>query len=306
MVSVFYDPRFLEHDTGAFHPERGARLQAAVDYLKRQPWISQVQWRSPQEPSPETLRRIAACHSPDYIAAVQRLAERGGGLLDPDTVCSPRSYAVALLAVQAWLDAVDTVLATDSPAFVLARPPGHHALPTHGMGFCIFGNAAIAARYALDRHGLERVAILDWDVHHGNGTQAMVEHEPRIVYCSLHQAPFYPGTGRADEHGVGNILNLPLKAGGNRSVYLSQFRERVLPFLQAAQPQLLIVSAGYDATAADPLAGMRLQPEDYGELTRLCLDLTHRICLGLEGGYDPEVLGQSVAATVQACLAISV
>ncbi|NEO46041.1 MAG: histone deacetylase, partial [Moorea sp. SIO4A3] len=192
----------------------------------------------------------------------------------------------------------------NNSAFVLARPPGHHAERQRGMGFCLFSNAAIAAYYALEQSGVERVAILDWDVHHGNGTQDVVERDARIAYISLHQSPCYPGTGQASEQGFhNNVLNLPMAPGSTLADYQPMFEQKVMPCLTKFQPDLLIVSAGYDANAADPLANIALQPEDYGLFTNYCLQLTRRIVFGLEGGYELTALAQSVVATIEACLA---
>jgi acetoin utilization deacetylase AcuC-like enzyme len=306
MVAIFYSDEFLEHQTGAFHPEKPGRLTAIRDALKAAPWADRIEWRSP---TPAATRgtdlhtAIEAAHSRQYIEAVKDLADKGGGRIDPDTIVSPRSYDVALLAVSAWLDGVDRVLETGEPAFVLARPPGHHAMPGHGMGFCIFSNAAIAALYALHQPGIERVAILDWDVHHGNGTQAIVERNPQIAYCSLHEFPHYPGTGEASETGDHhNVLNLPMQAGSSLTDYQPAFEQKVMPFLRNFNPDLLIVSAGYDATKDDPLAQISLNPSDYGVFTKLCLQLTRRIVFGLEGGYHFSALAQSAVATVEQCL----
>lgn len=195
------------------------------------------------------------------------------------------------------------MLSSENPAFVLARPPGHHAESNCGMGFCLFSNAAIAAYYALEKPGIERVAILDWDVHHGNGTQEIVENHPQIAYCSLHQSPCYPGTGKASERGAyNNVLNLPLPSNSAIAQYQPVFETQVIPFLTNFQPNLLIVSAGYDANAADPLAQMLLQPQDYGLFAEYCLKLTRRIVFGLEGGYDLSALSQSVVETIGRCL----
>ena len=224
-----------------------------------------------------------------------------GGYIDPDTPVSVKTYEVALLAVNAWLDGVDIAI-SGQPSFVLARPPGHHAEPSGGMGFCIFSNAAIAATYALE-HGAQRVAILDWDVHHGNGTQAVVAQNPQMAYCSLHQFPHYPGSGTAIERGVHkNILNLPMKAGSTMVDYQPLFETKVVPFLTDFQPDLLIVSAGYDANHDDPLANISLKPEDFGVFTDHCLQVTRKIVFGLEGGYDFDSLGNSVVATIGRCL----
>lgn len=304
MLPIIYSDQFLKHATGRFHPERPERLQAVVKALKALPWADQLQWHLPTPPEQrDVLPWIRALHDPDYIERVKRIAASGGGMLDPDTPVSPNSYEVALLAVNAWLDGVEQVLATGKPAFVLARPPGHHAEGQTGMGFCLFSNAAIAANYALKQPNVERVAILDWDVHHGNGTQALVQNNPQIIYCSLHQSPCYPGTGRSNEKGTfRNVLNLPMPPGSTWSEYQPLFEHEVVPFLQSFQADLLIVSAGYDANHADPLAEISLQPQDYGTMTQMCLPVTHRILFGLEGGYDLDALAQSVVATVERCL----
>ncbi|HEY9641079.1 MAG TPA: histone deacetylase [Coleofasciculaceae cyanobacterium] len=303
---VFYSDEFLEHDTGSYHPERSGRLTAITQLLRSQPWADQIEWRLPTPVLAQGDRLTQALHHihPErYVQAVQHLSETGGGHIDPDTVASPRSYDVAQLAVSAWLDGVDYVLASGQPAFVAARPPGHHALPERGMGFCIFANAAIAAHYALHQPGVHRVAIVDWDVHHGNGTQAIVEANPDIAFCSLHEFPQYPGTGAAQERGQHrNVLNFPMRSGSTIADYLPHFDQKIIPFLQHFQPDLLIVSAGYDANQADPLAGIALQPQDYGVFTDRCLQVTRRILFGLEGGYDFAALAESVAATIDRCL----
>jgi acetoin utilization deacetylase AcuC-like enzyme len=189
------------------------------------------------------------------------------------------------------------------PAFVLARPPGHHAEADRGMGFCLLSNAAIAAYYALQQPGIDRVAILDWDVHHGNGTQAIVQHHPQICYVSLHQDPCYPGTGMATEKGYHrNVLNLPLPPGSSGTEYQQVFRDRVIPLISQWQPDILIVSAGYDAHLDDPLASMKLNSSDYAEFVKKSLQLGSKILFGLEGGYDLAALSQSVGATIESCL----
>lgn len=304
MLPVIYSDEFLEHKTGRLHPEKPERLSAIAAALSSTSFAERLEWRSPTPV--ETTRIIPALervHSPQHIQTVRELAQTGGGYLDLDTPVSPRSYDVALLAVSAWLDGVDSVLSSENPAFVLARPPGHHAESSCGMGFCLFSNAAIAAYYALEKPGIDRVAILDWDVHHGNGTQAIVENHPQIAYCSLHQSPCYPGTGQASERGAyNNVLNLPLSRGSAIAQYQPVFETQVMPFLTNYQPNLLIVSAGYDANAADPLAQMLLQPQDYGLFSEYCLKLTRRIVFGLEGGYDLSALSQSVVETIERCL----
>jgi acetoin utilization deacetylase AcuC-like enzyme len=305
MLPVIYSDEFLKHNNGRFHPERPERLTAIVNALKAAPWADKIEWQlpTPVETRP-VMPLLQKIHTQQYIDLVKQIASGGGGMLDADTPIGPHSYDVALLAVSAWLDGIDRVLATNNPAFVLARPPGHHAEQNTGMGFCLFSNAAIAAYHALEQPGIHRVGILDWDVHHGNGTQDIVESDARIAYCSLHQSPCYPGTGKASEHGLyKNVLNLPMSPGTTVVEYQPMFEQRVIPFFKDFHPDLLIVSAGYDATADDPLAGIALDPGDFGLFTQYCLQLTRRIVFGLEGGYHLTALAQSVVATIESCLA---
>lgn len=323
MLSVIYSEQFLAHNTGRFHPERPQRLTAIVEALSQAPFADQLLWQEPtpviteadipsnlQVPAPENpaiarniIPSILKVHSLDYVERVAKLARRGGGFLDSDTTVAEASYDTALLAVSAWLDGVDQVLDYDRRAFVLARPPGHHAERKTGMGFCLFSNAAIAAHYALTKPGIDRVAVLDWDVHHGNGTQEILQDHPHLAYCSLHQSPCYPGTGDPEEVGkYNNVLNIPMNPGSNINQYIPAFEEKVIPFLTKFAPDLLIISAGYDAAKDDPLAAINLLPEDYYAFTKYCLQVTPKICFGLEGGYHLGALSASVAATIQACL----
>ncbi len=301
---IIYADDFLQHETGAYHPECPARLTAIVEALQASPCADRLDWQAPTSIHVrDLLPLLQQIHDPRYIEAVEQLASQGGGRIDSDTVVSPETYRLALLAVSAWLDGVDRVLATGEPAFALVRPPGHHAVQQIGMGFCIFSNAAIAAHYALKQPSLNRVAILDWDVHHGNGTQAIIETHPQIAYCSLHQFPCYPGTGSVGETGShNNVLNLPLPPDSTFADYKPQFEQKAIPFLRDFQPDLLLISAGYDANHTDPLANMSLHPQDFGFFTDCCLQITRQIVFGLEGGYDLNALGQSVVATVEACL----
>ncbi len=304
MFNIIFSPEFLEHKTGRYHPESPQRLTAIVEHLQKIPWHDQLQWL---EPTPwqkrNVLEWVNKIHTPEHINSIKKIAERGGGKLDPDTAVSARSYDVALLAVSGWLDGVDQVLKNNQPCFVLARPPGHHATTTTGMGFCLFSNAAISAQYALSLEGINRVAILDWDVHHGNGTEAIVEHNSQIIYSSIHQYPHYPGTGYVEDTGLhDNILNNHVSAGSTIKEYQPLFEQKIIPFFQKFNPDLLIVSAGYDANEKDPLAGVCLQPEDYGVFTKYCLDITPKILFGLEGGYDLEALAKSVEKTILPCL----
>jgi acetoin utilization deacetylase AcuC-like enzyme len=304
MVTIFYSERFLEHDTGLHHPERPARLKAIAQRLQQAPFFSQLHWRSPTDLTiRDPLPWIQKVHGLQYIQQVQSVSARGGGTLDMDTPISAQTYDIACLAVNAWLDGVDVVLQDRQPTWVLARPPGHHAMPDQGMGFCVFSNAAIAALYALQHHQLRKVAILDWDVHHGNGTQAIVEDHPQIAYCSLHQSPCYPGTGTAQEHGkYGEVLNIPMVPGSGSEDYRIAFQSQVIPFLQEFAPDLLIVSAGFDANRDDPLAEINLLPQDYASFTQQCFAVSDWILFGLEGGYDLESLSASVEQSVGVCL----
>jgi acetoin utilization deacetylase AcuC-like enzyme len=306
---IIYSELFLEHDTGIYHPEKAGRLTAIVAALNNSAIASQLNWLEPTSIESRSLsgfdilQEVQRFHTPEYVSSLKSLTERGGGYIDGDTIASAQTYDVALLAVSAWLDGLDLVLESGRPAFVLARPPGHHARAHSGMGFCIFGNAAIAAMSACDRLNLDRVAILDWDVHHGNGTQEAVWDRADIAYVSTHQSPFYPMTGRVDERGAyNNILNIPMRANSAISEYLPVFKNQILPFLQDFNPDLLIVSAGFDANADDPLASILLKPEDFGAFTKLCLEITPKILFGLEGGYDFNSLSQSVISVISQCL----
>lgn len=302
-MQIIYSDRFLDHHTGWFHPEQPERVTAIVKRLKTHPINSQLEWKEPTpiEQRSDLLAWISMVHDSEYIRTVELLSNQGGGRLDGDTPVSEASYEVALLAVSAWLDAVDTVLNRGLPVFTVARPPGHHALKNRGMGFCIFNNAVIAAKYALTRYKLNKVAILDWDVHHGNGTQELVWNDRQIAYVSAHQAPFYPGTGWQNETGnSGNILNIPLPSGTGSNEYMQVFDRFVIPFLQQFMADLLIVSAGFDANSGDPLASMELQPEDFGAFAQKCRQNFSRVIFGLEGGYDLGSLANSVLAVVSA------
>lgn len=304
MLPIIYSQDFLLHDTGSFHPEKPERLTAIVEGLKQVDWADRIDWQLPTSiDQREVLAYVKQIHTLEYIERVQRIAQSGGGYLDGDTPVSPQSYDVALLAVSAWLDGIDSITTRNNPAFVLARPPGHHATSTTGMGFCLFSNAAIAANYALQQPRIERVAIVDWDVHHGNGTEAIVEDNPQIAYCSLHQHPCYPGTGKKSDRGKHhNVLNIPMLPGSTITDYQPVFSQQVVPFLSSFQPDLIIISAGYDANHQDTIANISLQPEDYGLLTKYVLQITRRLLFGLEGGYHLETLTQSVISTLKSCL----
>ncbi|URR34931.1 histone deacetylase [Thermosynechococcus sp. HN-54] len=294
-----YSDRFLEHRCCQFHFERPERLVAIHQHL--QAAFPAAEWREPTPVGEGLTPWLEKVHSRVYLEQLTRIAAEGGGWLDPDTYLNEVSDRVARLAVQAWLDGVDLAVQRQQPIFILSRPPGHHALRERGMGFCLLANGAIAGHYALSLPRITRVAILDWDVHHGNGTQALVQAHPQIAYCSLHECPAYPYTGDGGDRGYyNNVLNLPMPSGSTGATYRAAFQDHVIPFLQQFKPDLLIISAGYDAHRQDPLSSIELEEADYGWMMHQCLQITPRIVVGLEGGYNLDALGRSVVATVRA------
>lgn len=294
MTAIYTDPRCLQH-YAAGHPERPDRMTAALAGLKAD--SSLYQW---PEVRPAQAADVAAVHSEPHIRRIQQLAHQGGGWLDPDTFVGPASYEAALLAAGATLQAVSDVLAgSERNAFVIVRPPGHHATPSRGMGFCLLNSIAVAAHWAVVHGGARRAAILDVDVHHGNGTQDIFLDRPDVLYYSTHQYPFYPGTGRLDEvgsgEGAGATINLPLPAGCGDQSFLTATDEVLLPALRRFKPDLVLVSLGFDAHWADPLASMRLTTEGYTRILLRIRSLADELCGGrlvflLEGGYDLRVL----------------
>ncbi|HEX9632019.1 MAG TPA: histone deacetylase [Gemmatimonadales bacterium] len=293
-IRIFHHPATLEHDGGPGHPESPERIRAILRTLQTGPLASRVALEEAPAAHREALERV---HPPAYLDALHGLVQRGGGRLDADTVASPGSWDAAVRAAGAAVAAAASALA-GVPAFAVVRPPGHHALAAQAMGFCLLNNVAVAAHAALAQ-GLTRVLIVDWDVHHGNGTQAIVEREPRIRYVSLHQWPLYPGTGRADERGVGNVFNVPRPPGRPRAEYVAALDDAVQAAVADWAPELLLLSAGFDAMAGDPLAGFTLEPDDYAEWVTRWRRLGAPIASVLEGGYAPS----RVAAAAQAHLA---
>lgn len=306
MTTLLYThPVCLEHDTGYGHPECAARLTAILNALKTPPFAA-LEWRDAPLATTEQLARI---HSPAHVErTLSRVPKQGYHAIDGDTIISPQSGQAALRAAGAVCAAVDAILQGEADnAFCAVRPPGHHAEPNQAMGFCLFGNAAIGAAHARAAHGLERVAAIDFDVHHGNGTQAAFERDPAYLYISTHQAHIYPGTGRRDERGVGNIVNIPLLANSGSADLRHVWREDIEPALQRFQPQLILISAGFDAHYMDPLAELNFSEDDYAWLTRQILGVAAESCQGrvvsvLEGGYNLPALAASVAAHVKALM----
>lgn len=302
MTLLYSNSRFLDHDTRRGHPERAERLRQITAHLDSTRLVAQCACPAWE---PASLERIERVHQGRYVESIAALAASGGGRPDPDTVVSPASFDVARLAAGAAGNAVDRVIAgEDHTALCLVRPPGHHALPERAMGFCLFNNVAVAARVAIDEHGLNRVLIVDWDVHHGNGTQDMFYDDGCVGFFSIHRWPFYPGTGAADETGTGDGLgttrNLPIEFGTPRETYRERFRRELEDFAARIKPQLVLVSAGFDSHREDPIGSLGLEVEDFADLTKYVLDVANvhaggRVVSLLEGGYKPVRLAECVA-----------
>jgi len=294
-------PDCVDHDPGYGHPEAPARLSAVLAALREPEFAGLVRREAPLGNEAD----IARVHGPSFAASVMaHVPQDGHAALDADTILSPASGKAALRAVGAVTSAVDAVMTGDAQnAFCAIRPPGHHAEPGRSMGFCLFNSIAVAARHAQSAHGITHVAIVDFDVHHGNGTQAVAEQDPTLFFASSHQYPLYPGTGSAVETGVGNVVNVPLRAGTDGPAFRRAFETRILPALDAFAPELLLVSAGFDAHRADPLAGLELEEEDFSWVTARLAEAAGRHAQGrlisvLEGGYDLKALAGSAAAHV--------
>jgi acetoin utilization deacetylase AcuC-like enzyme len=326
-TALIYDPVFLEHITPRNHPERSQRLEMAIKVLEALNWLERdgLVQMAPRAASEDEL---ASVHDRAYIhevkAAADTVAEEmshGGRetrYFAPDTYISPRSYAVAIKAAGAPLTAIDAILKGEiNNAYCLVRPPGHHALPDAAMGFCLFNNVAVAARYAIDHYGFERVMIIDYDVHHGNGTQDIFYEDPRVLYFSIHQAPFYPGTGHSDERGagagLGTTINVPLPATTGYETYEPVFRQVMAPAADRFRPQIILVSAGFDAHWKDAIpptstrTNMYLSTAGFAKLNGIIIELAQYLCDGRlimvqEGGYNVEAMAACVATCINLLL----
>jgi acetoin utilization deacetylase AcuC-like enzyme len=306
-----YNETFLDHDTGAAHPERPDRLRAIVKHLQGLPLWMELQHLVIDPANEDELLGV---HTSRHVKFVKESCSRGAQILDHgDTHVCAESYRVALLAAGGVLTAVDALLSgVLRNAFCAVRPPGHHAESDAVMGFCLFNNVAIAARYAQKKYGVARVAIVDWDVHHGNGTQEIFYKDPSVFYISTHQYPFYPGTGAREERGrnrgEGYTLNCPMYAGSGEKEYLEAFTKEIIPALEIYRPELLLISAGFDAHKDDPLANIQLTEATFAALTRMLAEVAEkhsggRVISVLEGGYNLQALAASVEAHVRELMA---
>ena len=299
-TGFIYHPQYLKHDTEP-HPENPGRLQAIQKKIESSEIYPHLIFPEPRHATDDEL---AANHDFSHIKHVRDSCRNGVQNLDGDTVICPDSWDAAILSAGAGLTAIDQIITGKiNNAFTAVRPPGHHAEKDRAMGFCLFNNVAVAARYAIQKHSLNRIFIFDWDVHHGNGTQHSFYSDPTVYYSSVHQYPFYPGTGSEDEtgsgDGLGSTLNFPLDAFTGDSVYLNIIKNKLIPEVQSFRPDLIIISAGFDAHKDDPLAQMRVSSVCYGKMTSLILKAAKEVCGGrlvsmLEGGYNHSALADSV------------
>jgi acetoin utilization deacetylase AcuC-like enzyme len=306
-TALIYDPVFIKHETG-HHPENAERFKVILSALEADESLWTTLNR--QAPKAATDEDIIRCHSSRLVEHLSSLCERHIPFVDLDTVICAQSFDVARLAAGAVVDAVDQVFSGSSQnAFALVRPPGHHATPNQAMGFCLFNNAAIGARYAQARYGAERVLIIDWDVHHGNGTQDIFYQDPSVFYFSTHQYPYYPGTGAAGERGLdggeGTTLNIPLREGTSARAHREAFTDALKAIEERFPPDLIIISAGFDSRRGDPLGGLTLEDSDFREMTKEVMDMAERhagarVVSVLEGGYNLDTLGETVRTHIAA------
>jgi acetoin utilization deacetylase AcuC-like enzyme len=309
MTILIYDDIFLQHDTGFGHPENARRLENTVKHLKESGLWDQLRVEKPRAAS---VGEIGLIHPQTYIKTVKQIADSGGGWLDGDTAVSSASYEAAIYAAGAPLTTVDMIMkGEEKNAFCLVRPPGHHATPTRGMGFCLFNNVAIAAKYIQSKYQLEKILIVDWDVHHGNGTQDAFYSDPTVLYFSMHRYPFYPGSGRKEEDGQGEgkgfNVNIPLSADTMSNRYMELFMDAMEHGVNQFAPEFIIVSAGFDTYKKDPVGGLNLDIDNFRILTEIVTMTAKRHCNGrivscLEGGYHLSALPLCIEAHLKALL----
>lgn len=309
-TGIVFDPVFLKHNQPG-HPENSKRLESIKTALEKNGLSENLKQIKPRQAE---VDEITYCHTIEYVKQIKEICDKGGGYLDPDTYSNEYSFIAAATAIGSSIDLTFSVINAElKNGFALVRPPGHHALANRSMGFCLFGNIAIAAKAALRKPGINKVAIVDFDVHHGNGTQALIGDDPNILFISTHQYPFYPGTGSIREIGRGNaegsLINIPLEAGVGDNGFTVIYNEIIIPALTRFNPDLILVSAGYDAHWEDPLANLNLSLTGYNWISRKLINLAEDICSGriiyfLEGGYNLNVLGAGVSNTIRGLLGI--
>ena len=308
-TGIVKDKRYLQHSAGFYHPESPKRLAAIYEMLEN----SNMSWKFVEiEPREATHEELAMVHSPSYIKFIAGTAGKDCVFLDPDTATSPETYEISKLAVGGVINAIDSVVSGEvNNAFAFVRPPGHHAGRDTAAGFCVFNNIAVGAKHAILKHGMQKVLVVDWDLHHGNGTQHIFYNNPNVLYFSTHQYPYYPGTGGLDEtgsgKGVGYTINAPLRSGAGDDTYVKIFRRILEPVALKFKPEIILLSAGFDTYYQDPLGGMRVTPEGFTAMTRILLNIADNCCGGrlvaaLEGGYHIQGLTKSVKAVLEEML----
>lgn len=300
-TALIYHPIYLKHDTGPHHPERASRLQAILRKLQKRGFINKLKLI---EPEPASIQDIMLAHSGDYVLSIKDKCKNAPLNLDPDTVISKDSFEAALFAAGAVIKGIDLVFNGDfDNAFCMVRPPGHHARPTQAMGFCIFNNIAIGAKFIQKKYNLNRILIIDWDVHHGNGTEEIFYEDPAVFYISLHQYPHYPGTGSKESIGAGKgkgfNLNIPMSAGSGDTEYIKVFHEIIIPRVENFKPEFILISAGFDGHRDDPLSSINLTEDGYKKMTEITKKLAslyarNRLVSVLEGGYNLRALAKCV------------
>ena len=301
-TGFIYDTRFMEHDTGPGHPECSARLSETMKFLQSQPWFNSL---ISIEATKADLKDILDVHDAAYVKRAEEVCRSGNSYLDSmDVGVCPKSYDIALLAAGSAIQLADDIINENiDNAFALFRPPGHHAENAMALGFCLFNNIAVLARYLQNTHGISKIAIIDWDVHHGNGTQHLFEEDPSVLYVSTHQYPFYPGTGSYSETGIGkgsgSTLNCPMPAGATDQDYELAFTQQILPKIDQFKPEFILISAGFDAHQADPLANINLSTESFGWMTERVMEKANQYCNNrvislLEGGYNLNALPKCI------------